>query len=45
MDPFLLIEWVGAYVVVADPPIVGLAWTLEELDRTTEDREEVESDR
>ena len=45
MDPFLLIEWVGAYVVVADPPRVGLAWRLEELESTTEDPEEVESDR
>jgi hypothetical protein len=45
MDPFLMIEWVGAYVVVADPPRVGLAWRLEELESTTEDPEEVESDR
>ena len=45
MDPFLMIEWVGPYVVVADPPRVGLAWRLEELESTTEDPEEVESDR
>jgi hypothetical protein len=45
VDPFLMIEWVGASVVVADPPRVGLAWTLEELESTTEDPEEVESDR
>jgi hypothetical protein len=45
MDPFLPIEWAGGYVVVADPPRVGLAWTLEELESTTEDPEEVDSDR
>ena len=45
MDPFLLIEWVGANVAVADPPRVGLAWPLEELESTTEDPEDLESDR
>ncbi len=45
MDPFLLIEWVGAYVVVAGPPRVRLAWRLEELESASEDPEEIESDR
>jgi len=45
MDPFLLVEWAGGCPVVSDPPTVGLAWRLDELETTTDDPETVESDR
>jgi hypothetical protein len=44
MDPFLLIEWSGAHPVVSDPPTVGLAWRLEELEPEIEDPEGYVSD-
>jgi hypothetical protein len=45
MDPLLLIEWSGADPVVSSPPTVGLAWTLEELEASADDAEDLESAR
>jgi hypothetical protein len=45
MDPFVLIDWASAQPTVSSPPIVGLAWTLEELEASTGDPEDIESDR